>query len=578
MAHVLGDRYDRCCEPLPGDAPMGKNPKYEDPFENLKGEIGNIDAGTTDWKAVETLAVEVLTTLAKDLNAACYLCVALLQRHGYAGLADGVGILRHLVEKHWAGFFPPQERTRKNTFEWLSSRLGLFLAAREPTADEGALLESILEDLQKTQASAREQAEKYKPAFGEPGRVLSRYLSAHQAAQPDPAEVPTGADQTAPAADQGTAGEAKPDASASSASQPAADETPAEAAPPKPPPARGQAPKLPAAEPLPDNAGTSEIRNRLRSLVAPMRQASQLSVLPYRLLRSLKWDDLTGPPAADAGSGQTKVDSPKPQQRKALEGLFQAQKWDKLLEASEGAFQSANGTYWLDLQLYSTTALEEIGPAGGRLAATLREELRLLLERFPALPSLTFKDSSPFASQQTRQWIEEAVVKVELDVVGGSGREVDESLEEEEIAEVKRLFAKKKPVDALAILQNAVRRASSVRSAFQVRLTGAQLCLQANHVGWAKSILEDLEQEMGGIRFEAWEPETAVEVYHLMALAYGRLLKTVDGEDVAALQEALADIQGRLVRLDLRTVARVDEALGDKGGKGGALGRLFGRS
>ena len=583
MAHVLGDDYDRCREPLPGDAPMGKDPRYQDPFEDLKDEIGNIDAGTTDWKKVETLAVEVLTTLAKDLNAACYLNVALLVRHGYAGLADGAGILRHLIENHWAGLFPPQERTRRFTFEWLNERLTLFLDNKEPTAEEGPLLEAILEDLRQAQASAQTQAEKYKPSLGKLNGVLGRYLQVYEASQPDEAEVEApseGADSSEPPGAESRAGGSPSEPAEPAAAEPVAVDKPAAA--PEPPKPRPTAPavELPADDPLPTDAGSSQIRSRLRALIAPLRQTSRLSLLSYRMLRSLKWDDLTGPPAADPDSGRTKVDSPKPQQRKALEGLYQGEKWDKLLEASEAAFQNANGTYWLDLQLYSTASLEGIDPnGGGRVAATLRDDLRQLLERFPNLSRLSFKDGTPFATQQTRQWIEESVVKMDVDVVGGGGRVEETTLGEEDVDEIKRLFSDKKPVAALAVLQSAVERASISRSTFQTRLTGAQICLQANHVEWAKDILEDLIQEMASFRFEAWEPETAVEVYHLMALCYGRLLKNADDEDAAALQEAVADIRGRLVRLDLRAVARIDDALGgDKSSKKSALSRLLGRS
>ena len=73
MPHILVDDYAKCCDPLSGAEPMGQDPKYSDAFQALKGQIGNIDAGTTDWKQAEALAIEVLTTLAKDINTACYL-------------------------------------------------------------------------------------------------------------------------------------------------------------------------------------------------------------------------------------------------------------------------------------------------------------------------------------------------------------------------------------------------------------------------------------------------------------------------------------------------------------------------
>ena len=567
MAHILGDAYDLCCQPLAGDDPMGEDPKYGDTFSGLKEEIGNIDSGTTDWKNVEKLAVQLLSEEAKDLNGAAYLCVALFQRHGYAGLADGIGVLRHLVENHWEGFHPKLEKTRRFTFEWLVQRLTLFLGSREVKAEEVALLEPIAEDLQAIQKSGREQAKKYKPSLGELGRALAQKIAENQTAEPEPPSPPPPAAAPAPVTEE------------TGASETAAPSPPPPPPPPPPAPSRSDV-ELPPQEPLAADASTSEIRNRLRSLVAPLRQSNPLSILPYRLLRSLKWDDVTSPPAADAGSGKTKIDSPRAQQRTALETLFQKQKWSKLLEASEAAFQDGKGTYWLDLQFYTARAVEELDSKhGARVAALVREELRQLLERLPGLPRLTFRDESPFASSQTRQWIEESVVKMEVDVVGGGGGRVEEEvLSEDDLAKARALFAQKKPVQALELLQTGVRKASHRRSAFQARLTSAQLCLQANHLTWAKGLLEDLGKEMETFTFEHWEPETAVQVYHLLALCYGRLMNATKNEEAKeALAGALAEIQGRLVRLDLPAVAKIEEALGPKEEtRKGGLGRLFG--
>ena len=552
MANVLGEDYTNCCEPLSGDDPMGQDPKYEDAFTQLKAEIANIDAGTTEWKNAQKLAVEVLTTLAKDLNAAAYLSVALLQQHQFAGLADGIGILRHLVENHWQGLHPRQEKARKFTFEWLANRLPLFISTHEPKADEIPLLESIAADLKAFQDSASEQAKKYKPSLGEVQRALGRKIAALQPSD-----------------------DTNPEAAPPSASEEAAAEKPAAASSPAPtPPPSANAPELPK-ETLDANAGSTAIRGRLRELIPLLRQADPQSLQPYRMMRSLKWDDLAKPPAADAGSGKTQIDSPKAQKRKTLETLLENQKWQTLLEQSEGAFQEGNGTYWLDLQFYSASALEELNP---RAAALVRDELRQLLERLPGIPQLSFRDESPFADQQTRQWIEESVVKMDVNVVGGGGTAAEESVfSEDDLAEAKRLFSKKKSVEAFELLQAGVRRASNNRLAFRARLNAAQLCLQANHLPWAKSLLEDLGQEMEGFSFELWEPETAVEVYHLLALCYGRLLNATKSDDAKdALANAMAEIQGRLVRLDLPSVAKIEQALGNKEDtwKGG-IGRLL---
>ncbi len=610
MPHVMGGDYERCLNPLT-DEPTGSDPKRDETFVDLKGEIENIASGKVSWERVEELAINVLAEISKDLYTMSYLSAALLQRHGFAGLADAFALLRHWMETDWDNLYPRRPaRSRGFAFGWLVERVTPYISARQPMPEEIALLQPLQDDLQVIATIARDQLKHLAPGFGEMHNALRRLIeenpvgaAAGQGADDSssPADAGTGdgsaTDTTGDAAVEGTAtqgtasatlskaaaskaaaskaaeSEATPSKTAASKT-PSPDAAPAQAPAPTPAPAGAKAVEIPELPPLADNATSRDIRDRIRALIAPLRQSQVLSPTPYQMLRTLKWRDLSGAPPADPDSGKTRLPAPRNNQRLVLANLLENKSWPELLEASEAAFQNDVGTFWLDLQHYSAVALENLDASHGpSLAALIVDELATLLQRFSNMPRLTFQDGTAFASPTTRQWIEESVRTVEVEVVSFGDRGEDTVLTEDDISQIQKAFDSKQPEAAMAQLDTAIRRASNPRAVFRTRLTAAQLCLQANKDGWARMLLDDLRQSMERFSFEGWEPEVSTELYHLLALCCVRQIEKAGETPDPALQETLDLAQSRLFSLDLRAGAKVEAAFKDSaalasGGKG----------
>jgi type VI secretion system protein ImpA len=78
-----------------------------------------------DWSAIIKLACDSLTKTSKDLLAAVRLVEAIAQRDGFAGLREGLSLLRLLVTDCWDRMHPlieePEDiEARAGPFEWLS--------------------------------------------------------------------------------------------------------------------------------------------------------------------------------------------------------------------------------------------------------------------------------------------------------------------------------------------------------------------------------------------------------------------------------------------------------------------------
>ena len=101
--------------PIAGGDPCGADLEYDGAFAELERsaqgkpeqQIGStiVPAEEPDWKSVQRQAVELLAR-SKDLRVAVHLTRALLRTGGWAGFAQGLGVLRDFVDQYWTGVYP----------------------------------------------------------------------------------------------------------------------------------------------------------------------------------------------------------------------------------------------------------------------------------------------------------------------------------------------------------------------------------------------------------------------------------------------------------------------------------------
>jgi type VI secretion system protein ImpA len=123
--------------PIPGDNPAGEPVPYEfrEKFEEDRKEVDPNDFGEddpmrpdqpkyADWSSIERTAKDLLSNKSKDLLVVVRLVEALTKRHGFAGLRDGLRLLRELCEQHWEHLHPSIEdgdlEGRAGPFVWLN--------------------------------------------------------------------------------------------------------------------------------------------------------------------------------------------------------------------------------------------------------------------------------------------------------------------------------------------------------------------------------------------------------------------------------------------------------------------------
>lgn len=129
--------------PLPGASPAGVPLRYDPVYDairearrqddpNLPQGVWKTTPKRADWDLVIRLCREVLETRSKDLQVACWMTEALVQRHGFPALAPSLHLLAGLCGAFWDGLYPEIDEdgdatARVAPLEWLNDKLPALL-------------------------------------------------------------------------------------------------------------------------------------------------------------------------------------------------------------------------------------------------------------------------------------------------------------------------------------------------------------------------------------------------------------------------------------------------------------------
>src|SRR5436309_14785834 len=111
--------FEALLKPIAGDKPAGESLRYQGVYDSIQearraeedlpmGEWQR-DVKAADWRTAINLSTEVTANKSKDLQIGVWLLEALVKRHGFAGLRDGLRLLRELQETFWEGLYPEIE-------------------------------------------------------------------------------------------------------------------------------------------------------------------------------------------------------------------------------------------------------------------------------------------------------------------------------------------------------------------------------------------------------------------------------------------------------------------------------------
>jgi type VI secretion system protein VasJ len=498
--------------PIRADQPAGESPRDGEAFAALKAQIDlltdiHASAGV-DWNTVVNLSVQILSHEGKDLAAGTWLLAGLFETARLPGLADGIHVLRDLVDTYWEDMSPPAARLRgrRNQMQWLLDHLSDRLQGNRdgypalPAATHAAMLEDW-EALDNAWQGHDDEA----PAFyGLRATLRALPVEAPPASAVEGAQANASPDASAAAGSNVSQGTQGTQAAASVAAVPAV------AAPPRPTVAM---PVAPAAGTDPEAAADAALAG-LRPLIDWYLQTQPTLPLLFRLNRVCAWATLERLPPVQGGT--TLLMPPPLQIAGGFQQIAQTGEPQAVVQFAESHLIAHR--YWLDLNRASHAALTRMGAT--EAAATVAFETGRLAARLPGMAELKFSDGQPFADAETRAWLESLAGSGSGPVA--SGREGDDLAALSSAAEADAVAGKLD--EALERLQQASRRAEGLRTRFRLRLAQCALLHRFDGRADIRPLLAPLIEELDAHRLPLWEPELARQTLALAAaveLRYG---------------------------------------------------------
>lgn len=558
--------------PIAGDNPSGVELRYEPVYDEIKearrdethlpedyfqhGET----AKKADWAKVVKLAEGALTKQGKDLQIAGWLAEAWLHRDGFGGLAEGLRLIRGLVDDLWDSVYPELDGSdadfRAAPLNWLGSQLDLPIR-QVPINQSG---HTYLEYKSSLDAPTQEEAD------GDADKAARR---ADALLTPEDAE--SGFQATDKAYFRSVVGGLEEALAELEALEKTCDERFADferndQVPPvfsetrtmlqavhqassrllarklevDPDPVDLTAPVTPgghtAAAPAEPTSGPPTSRedacNRVAVAARYLRDENPTDPGPYLMVRGLRWGELR---AGGSDLDPRLLAAPPTATRTHLKGLLLDGEWVKLLEAGEEIMATPYGRGWLDLQRYILTAIDSLGGEYEPVGLAIRGALKTLLRDLPDLAESTLMDDTPTANRESRAWLKDE------GIFGGFSDSAEEEFEgaersapQSETEGVARVLRRARSEAgagrherAIKLLQQRTAAEATQRGRFLLRTEAAAIMLESGHDAVALPMLHELYHETSSSpALSQWE-EAAV-VARPMSLLYQCALRTGD--------------------------------------------------
>ncbi|HEX8098256.1 MAG TPA: type VI secretion system protein TssA, partial [Pyrinomonadaceae bacterium] len=181
--------------PIPGENPAGESLQYSglyDEIREARRSEDNLEQGewkretkVPDWGRVFELASSAIETKTKDLQVCAWLDEALVKLHGFAGLREGLKLMRGLHERFWEQVYPEIDEgdleARANALSWMDRQVAAAVREAPLTKSpaygylqwEDSKNFDIPENLESLDPEQQARAEEARARAAQQGRITS---------------------------------------------------------------------------------------------------------------------------------------------------------------------------------------------------------------------------------------------------------------------------------------------------------------------------------------------------------------------------------------------------------------------
>ena len=504
---------DAARAPVSVESFAGEDVRFSNEYEALESELGKAQSihenGQIDWLKVQQQSENLLRTQSKDLRVAVWLTWALCQRESFQGLLAGLEVLHHLCVQHWAEVYPQKARTRSAAIGWLVPRLEQVLNDNVPIKEQLPLFSRLVEVLEGLDAAFTQHLGVEAPLLLPISRRLKHLARGTPDSPPDAGISGVAVAQAMQAATQSFA---------------------------------------PTAVINDEKEAHKSLRHQqdsARSLCDWWLRQKASDLRALRLNRTLLWLPIEAVPERNAEQITALRGLPADKLKGYQDKYDQGSHADLLLELEASL---AKAPFWFDGQRMVWECLQ-----GLNAQSAMREvELHFaqLIQRLPGVIELRFHDGVPFADSATRAWITASVMpRLQAASASRKVEVADAQPAWESALECAASVLRKDGLRAaVQLLKQGLHSAQGGRARFFWQFALARLCFTARKYELAKTQLDTLDQTLRDSGIDAWEPDLALDVLHLLHSCF-ELMPQGHG-----VRERKEEVYRRLCHLDLEVV------------------------
>lgn len=472
-------------EPVVGGAQnTGEDIRYEDDFEALQQEIDKLSSLTErenfSWDKVVESSAEILEKRSKDLLVAAYFSTGLLHVDKKNGIYTGTLVFKDMLENFWDDLFPVKKRLkgRLAAIEWWAEKTeAAFDAGFSPDLKQEEI-DKVLKNLDSIDDFLMEKANSETAIY----KVRDKVKSLRAAEEEKVPELKPQDVSATPTTPQNSLSDTNLDINLANASD--------------------------------VKKGMSQIFQKVRQASKILRDEKKENPEPYKWMRFALWEGIKKLP--DSTDYATKIPSPDKKMIKRLDDLLTDQDWDELLSYSESCLNNPKNIFLLDLNMYSYMALSGLGKKFNMAKKAVVSETLWLVTRLEGIEELLFSDKTPFANDETKNWLNE--ISAGSDGDSGSRQNSASGLGDEinGIIEAARDEIDENLYNGIGFLESKINESKSGKMNLLLRLELVNILAKEKKEKLIYPHLDLILNEIEEHSIYLWEPETAVSALKII--------------------------------------------------------------
>lgn len=455
--------------------------RYEEDYLNLEQEVDKAYSvtqdGPTNWELVVKNSEEILISKSKDIKLASWWLLGNWKLGIYSTFEEKLKIFVELLEKYSDELYPKSKKARFNTFFWLENNLIKDLNVFETNKNKITNPLVLLELFERLNSLINEITQKESSFFKKIINFLKPLAQEYEKSKESPVE----------SSNNNVKSDPKKNNSVEELNE------------------------------INDEKDAIKALRNLKNLSSMLsnyyRKNSFVDLKALRITRFLCWLDTQGLPNSE--NKKTFLPAPLEFEIDEILEFKKNEDYEKSFILIEEMLEVS--PFWLDGHFYAYEILDKTGHKNE--AEEIKNSLLSFIKTNEGILELKFNDGTAFASNKTKNWIEEDSFKEETQ----STKENKPNTNEQKLEKIYEFANKDKLKEAMQLLEKEYLLSNTVEEKFNWRLNHAQLAIEFDKKDIALALLEELEKEITHYHLDEWNPKLASKVYSLLLTSFSSI-------------------------------------------------------